>query len=87
MMKMETLWQGVNSKLKHKTMTKEEIVALLKRRKEDCLAIAEWSMAKHGHNSQTWNDYYEGMARGIDEALSIIGMLDKQNNRLNVANF
>ena len=65
-------------------MTKEEAVDLLKRKKEDCLALADWGMKKHDHNSQTWNDYYEGMARGIDEALSVLGMLYKPNNRLNI---
>lgn len=68
-------------------MTKEEIVALLKRKKEDSLALAEWSMKKKDHNSQTWNDYYEGQANGIDIALSIIGMLEKKNNTLNPANY
>ncbi len=68
-------------------MTKEEIVALLKRKKEDSLAIAEWSMKKQDNNSQTWNDYYEGQANGIDIALSIIGMLEKKNNTLNPANY
>lgn len=70
-----------------KTITKEEIIALLKRKKEDSLAIAEWSMKKHNNNSQTWNDYYEGQANGIDIALSIIGMLEKKNNTLNPANY
>jgi len=68
-------------------MTKEEIVALLKRKKEDSLALAEWSMKKKDNNSQTWNDYYEGQANGIDIALSIIGMLEKKNNTLNPANY
>ena len=68
-------------------MTQEEIVALLKRKKEDSLALAEWSMKKKDNNSQTWNDYYEGQANGIDIALSIIGMLEKKNNTLNPANY
>ena len=68
-------------------MTNEEIVALLKRKKEDSLALAEWSMKKKDNNSQTWNDYYEGQANGIDIALSIIGMLEKKNNTLNPANY
>ena len=43
----------------------------------------ETSEQDHGaHNNEAWSHYYSGVAQGLKDAKSIIGMLDKQNNRL-----
>lgn len=60
-------------------MTKEQIIELLNRKIKEAIKTSEQD---HGHNTVWWCDYYSGVAEGLKEAKSIIGMLDKQNNRL-----
>jgi len=55
-------------------MTKEECMALLKRRKKDM--DEERALFK---DSDSW---YDGIQRGIDMALEIIGMLGNGHNRI-----
>jgi len=61
-------------------MSPEEIKTLLKRKKKGCINAAELAMSKNDHNSQSNYDYYYGKAAGIDEALQILGMLNKGNH-------
>ena len=61
-------------------MSKEEIIKLLNRKIKEAIEISE---EDHGaHNNEAWSHYYSGIAQGLKDAKSIIGMLDKQNNRL-----
>lgn len=61
-------------------MTQKEIIKLLNRKIKEAIEISEQD---HGaHNNEAWNNYYSGVARGLEDAKSIIGMLDKQNNHL-----
>lgn len=61
-------------------MTQEQIMELLNRKIKEAI---EMSKQDHGaHNNEAWSHYYSGVAEGLKEAKSIIGMLDKQNNRL-----
>ena len=60
-------------------MTKEQIIKLLNRKIKEAIKTSE---QYHGYNTVWWCDYYSGVAEGLKEAKSIIGMLDKQNNRL-----
>lgn len=58
-------------------MTKDEIMVLLNRKIEDAI---ETSAQDHGqHNAERWSSYYNGVAQGLRDAKSIIGMLDKKN--------
>lgn len=57
-------------------MTKDEIIALLKRKRNEHITA---SKVDHGHNTEAISNYESGAARGIEEAISIIGMLDKDN--------
>lgn len=58
-------------------MTKDEIMVLLNRKIEDAIETAEQDHGKH--NAEAWNSYYNGVAQGLRDAKSVIGMLDKQN--------
>lgn len=61
-------------------MTQKEIIKLLNRKIKEAI---ETSRQDHGvHNNEAWNHYYSGVAQGLQDAKSVIGMLDKQNNRL-----
>ena len=60
-------------------MTQKEIINLLNRKIKEAIEISELD---HGHNTEAWSSYYSGVAQGLKDAKSIIGMLDKQNNRL-----
>lgn len=60
-------------------MTQEQIIELLNRKINEAIKTSEQD---HGHNTEWWCDYYSGVVEGLKEAKSIIGMLDKQNNRL-----
>lgn len=57
-------------------MTQEEIIKLLNRKIKDALEISE---KDYGHNTEAWSNYYSGVAQGLKDAKSIIGMLDKPN--------
>lgn len=60
-------------------MTKEQIMELLNRKIKEAIKTSEQD---HGaHNNEAWSHYYSGVAQGLKDARSIIGMLDKQNNR------
>ena len=41
----------------------------------------EISKQNHGHNTDAWSSYYSGIAQGLEDAKSILGMMDKPNNR------
>lgn len=60
-------------------MTQEQIMELLNRKIKEAIKT---SKQDHGHNTEWWSSYYSGIAEGLKEAKSIIGMLNKQNNRL-----
>lgn len=60
-------------------MTQKEIITLLNRKIKEAIETSEQD---HGHNTEAWSSYYSGVAEGLKEAKSIIGMLDKPNNRL-----
>lgn len=63
-------------------MTKEEIISILKQKK---LNAEEESKKQHkGTLNQTAISSFEsGIARGIEIAISIIGMLDNKHNKTN----
>lgn len=58
-------------------MTKNEIIDLLNIKIKKAKEI---SNQNHGHNTDSWSSYYSGIARGLEDAKSILGMLDKPNN-------
>jgi hypothetical protein len=60
-------------------MTQEEIIKLLNRKIKEAI---EKSKRNGVHNNKTLSCYYNGVVKGIKDAKSLIGMLDKQNNRL-----
>lgn len=61
-------------------MTQEQIMELLNRKIKEAIETSEQD---HGaHNNEAWSHYYSGVAQGLKDAKSIIGMLDKQNNRV-----
>lgn len=61
-------------------MTQEQIIELLNRKIKEALRTSEQD---HGaHNNEAWSHYYSGVAQGLKDAKSIIGMLNKQNNRV-----
>lgn len=57
-------------------MTKEEIIILINRKIKEAKEISEQN---HGNNTYSWSTYYSGLAQGLEDAKSIIGMLDKSN--------
>lgn len=57
-------------------MTREEVITLINRKIKEAI---ETSNQNHGHNTDVWSSYYSGMAKGLEEAKSIICMLDKPN--------
>lgn len=60
-------------------MSKEEIIKLLNRKIKKAIEVLE---RDYGHNTEAWHSYYSGVAQGLKDAKSIIGMLDKPNNKL-----
>jgi hypothetical protein len=61
-------------------MTQEQIMELLNRKIKEAIETSEQD---HGaHNNEAWSHYYNGVAEGLKEARGIIGMLNKQNNRV-----
>ena len=60
-------------------MTQKEIIKLLSRKIKKAIEVSEHDF---GHNTEAWSSYYSGVAQGLKDAKSIIGMLDKPNNRL-----
>lgn len=61
-------------------MTQEEIMTLLDRKIKEA---KETSEENHGHNTDAFSNYYSGVAQGLKDAKSIIGMLNKEKNRIN----
>lgn len=58
-------------------MTQEQIMELLNRKIKEAIETSEQD---HGaHNNEAWSHYYSGVAQGLKDAKSIIGMLDKPN--------
>ena len=57
-------------------MTQKEIVKLFNRKIEEAIETSE---GDYGHNNEAWSSYYNGVAEGLKEAKSIIGMLNKPN--------
>ena len=57
-------------------MNKEDIMALLRRKKLKALQDKGDALEKHDHNSASNADYFAGKAAGISVALEIVGMLD-----------
>lgn len=61
-------------------MTQQQIIELLNRKIKEAI---ETSKQDHGaHNNEAWSHYYSGVAEGLKEARGIIGMLNKQHNKL-----
>lgn len=61
-------------------MTVEEIKVLLKRKAKEEIELASKDHGKH--NQIALENWHQGRASGIEEALQILGMLDKENNRV-----
>lgn len=57
-------------------MTKERIIELLNKKIKEA---KELSNQNHGINTDTWSNYYYGMAKGFEEAKSLVGMLNTKN--------
>lgn len=57
-------------------MTQKEIIKLLNRKIEEAIKTSE---GDYGHNTEAWSHYYSGVAQGLEDAKSIIGMLNKPN--------
>lgn len=64
-------------------MTIEEIKILLKRKEIEAI---RQSKVNHGCNTESWSNYYNGIAQGLRIAEEIIGMLDKPNRISNNEN-
>lgn len=58
-------------------MTKEEILIIINKKIKKANEMSEQN---HGHNTDAWSSYYSGIARGLEDAKSVFGMLDKPNN-------
>lgn len=65
-------------------MTKEEILMLLKRKCEEYREMSDKAIAKNDHNSQCLSSWYDGKVSAMMYAISVIGMLDKPNNKTSV---
>ena len=61
-----------------KKMNIEEIKALLKRKKQEHITEAN---KNHKNNTEAISNYEHGAAKGLEEAIAIIGMLDNDHNR------
>lgn len=59
-------------------MNIEEIKALLKRKKQEHIIEAN---KNHEHNTEAISSYEHGAAKGLEEAIAIIGMLHNDHNR------
>ena len=57
-------------------MTQKEIIIIINRKIKEAKAM---SNQNHGHNTDSWHTYYSGVAQGLEDAKSIIGMLNKPN--------
>ena len=55
-------------------MTQEQIMKLLNKKIKE---IRKKSEQYHNYNNERWRDYYSGVVKGLLDAQSVIGMLDK----------
>jgi len=62
-------------------MSKDEIIKLLKKRIKEYTNSADEESKKENPISSDNATWYNGRARGVLDALEIIGMLDKKNNK------
>ena len=62
-----------------RNMTKNEAVALIRQKMKDAKLNYEWSLDTKRYNDSSW---YNGIYRGLQDALQVIGMLDNEHNRL-----
>ena len=60
-------------------MTKNEVVALIRQKMKDAEKNYEIALANKRFDDCSW---YNGIQRGLQDALQIIGMLDNAHNRL-----
>lgn len=60
-------------------MTKNEAAALIRQKMKDAQKNYEIALVKRKFNDCTW---YDGIQRGLQDALQVIGMLDNEHNRL-----
>ena len=60
-------------------MTKNEAAALIRQKMKDAAKNYEIALVKRKFNDCTW---YDGIQRGLQDALQVIGMLDNEHNRL-----
>lgn len=60
-------------------MTKNEAAALIRQKMKDAEKNYEIALVKRKFNDCTW---YDGIQRGLQDALQVIGMLDNEHNRL-----
>lgn len=60
-------------------MTKNEVAALIRQKMKDAEKNYEIALVKRKFNDCTW---YDGIQRGLQDALQVIGMLDNEHNRL-----
>lgn len=56
-------------------MTQEEIVKHLNRKIKEALEKSKWN--NRVHNNETLSCYHNGVAKGLKDAKSLIGMLNK----------
>ena len=60
-------------------MTKNEVAALIRQKMKDAEKNYEIALVKRKFNDCTW---YDGIQRGLQDALQVSGMLDNEHNRL-----
>ena len=60
-------------------MTKNEAVALIRQKMKDAEKNYEIALANRRFDDCSW---YNGIQRGLQDALQVIGMLDNEHNRL-----
>lgn len=60
-------------------MTKNEVVALIRQKMKDAEKNYEIALANRRFDECPW---YNGIQRGLQDALQVIGMLDNEHNRL-----
>ena len=60
-------------------MTKNEAAALIRQKMKDAEKNYEIALVKRKFDDCTW---YDGIQRGLQGALQVIGMLDNEHNRL-----
>lgn len=60
-------------------MTKNEAVALIRQKMKNAEKNYEIALVKREFDECSW---YNGIQRGLQDALQVIGMLDNEHNRL-----